>query len=200
MIYARKRQIPLWAMGLVGFVALSAAGSMFSAPLQNNLTSGEARTSSGSRYTSFTNSIEAAKDHFPVGSGFGTFQNIYPMYEDPAKVTRFYMNHVHGDYIELALEGGLLAGLLILFFLGWWCRRVIQIWRAENADYFARAATIASGAILAHCLVDYPLRTAAVGALFAMCCGLMAEPRPRAAQPRRQSSGDEQQVRHLSAD
>ena len=96
------------------------------------------------------------------------------------------MNHVHGDYIEIVLETGAAGFLLILLFLIWWARRVAAIWGSEDKDVFARAATIASAAILAHSVVDYPLRTAAISAIFAMCCALMAEPRAK--------------VRHLSAD
>jgi hypothetical protein len=88
---------------------------------------------------------------------------------------------------------------LILAFLLWWARRTVTIWRTEDADYFARAATVASAAILAHSLVDYPLRTAAIGAVFAMCCALMAEPRAKARRSRRREE-DKPEARHLSAD
>jgi O-antigen ligase len=171
---------------------------VFSAPLGNNLTSEEARGKEESRYTSFTRTLEAAGAYMPVGSGIGTFQEIYPGREDPAATTRWYMNHVHGDYIELALETGAPGLLVILLFLAWWMRRVFSIWSADDPDYYARAATIASAAILAHSIVDYPLRTAAISALFAMCCALMAEPRARVRQNHKPPP--EEQARHLSAD
>jgi O-antigen ligase len=113
-------------------------------------------------------------------------------------VDRFYMNHVHSDYIELALETGIPGLLVLALFLLWWVRRTVSIWKADEPDYFARAATIASAGILAHSLVDYPLRTAAMSAVFAMCCALMAEPRGevKTAQGRAAGKG----ARHLSAD
>jgi hypothetical protein len=37
------------------------------------------------------------------------------------------------------------------------------------ASNFAKAATIASAAILAHSIVDFPLRTAAIASVFATC-------------------------------
>jgi O-antigen ligase len=111
------------------------------------------------------------------------------------------MNHVHGDYIELALETGLPGIVLILLFLLWWGRRTVAIWRAVEPDHFARAATIASAAILAHSLVDYPLRTAAISAVFALCCALMAEARAKTRRSRRRSEEEEKPAaRHLSAD
>ena len=83
-------------------------------------------------------------------------------------------------------------------FLLWWTGRTIAIWRAETPDYFAMAATIASFAILAHSVVDYPLRTAAISALFAACCALMADPRARVRH--REKQAPENRARHLSAD
>jgi O-antigen ligase len=199
MILYRRKRLPIWtpiaaAVLLAGSIAL-----MLSAPFGNNLTSEQARSSQESRYTSFGRSIEAARDHLPVGSGIGTFPEIYPAYENPEAVTRWYMNHVHNDYIELALETGLAGIALMVLFLLWWLRRTFLIWRTEEPDHAARAATIASAVILAHSFVEFPLRTAAIGAVFAMCCALMAEPRPRA---RRKSRNDTPtaQARHLSAD
>ena len=96
------------------------------------------------------------------------------------------------------LETGLAGLLLIAVFLLWWAGRVIAIWRAPIIDHFARAATIASGAILAHSMVDFPLRTSAIAAVFAMCIALMAGPRLRLKVNRAPSEG--QGARHLSID
>lgn len=200
MILSRKRKLPRWSILVVLLLALASVAVAFSAPFGNNLTGEAAKGAEDSRYTSFTRSLDAAKEYMPAGSGIGTFQTIYRMHEDPDTVTHFYMNHVHSDLIELFLETGVPGLLLILVFLYWWTRRTIGIWRAEEADHLARAATVASAAILAHSLVDYPLRTAAISALFAMCLALMAEPRPRVRARRQRSSERQSQARHLSAD
>jgi O-antigen ligase len=189
-----------WRITGIALIALLTVGSIaavFSSPFQNNLTSQGAERSTVSRATSFAKSIEATKDYFPFGSGIGSFVQVYQQREDPGAVTQVYMNHVHGDYIEAVLETGLPGALLILLFLIWWARRTFDIWRAEEADPFAMAATIATAAILAHSAVDYPLRTAAISAVFAMCCGLMAEPR---AQVRKKQVQAKDAARHLSAD
>jgi O-antigen ligase len=199
MILSRKRRLPRWSVAVVALLIAGSVAAAFSAPFGNNLTTQAARTTEESRYTSFTRTIDAAGDYMPVGSGIGTFGEIYPTRENPANITRFYMNHVHGDYIELALETGVPGLLLILLFLLWWGRRAVAVWRAEEPDYYARAATIASAAILAHSLVDYPLRTAAIGAIFAMCCALMAESRARVKKSAR-AADPAKQARHLSAD
>jgi O-antigen ligase len=196
MLYARKRRPPLWTLILIGLLLAASVGTVMSAPFGNNLTSVKAGDEDSRRLT-YARTLAAAGDYFPVGSGVGTFQQIYRQHEDPARIDTSYMNHAHSDYVELALETGVLGYLVLAVFLFWWGRRAVAAWRPEEPDVYARAATIASVAILAHSLVDYPLRTAAIGAVFAMCCGLMSDARP---QTRRKAPApDEAGARHLTA-
>jgi O-antigen ligase len=198
MLISRKRRIPAWAAALTAAVAVGSMYVPFAAPLGNNLTTEEAKTSEFSRYNTFAKSIDVAEKYLPIGSGVGTFAQIYRRYEDPAAVGAMWLNHVHSDFIEVAVEAGLPGLAVLLVFLVWWLNRLVRIWRLEKPDHVARAATIASAAILAHSLVDYPLRTAAISALFAACCALMAEPRSRVR--RDEEHVKENQARHLSAD
>jgi O-antigen ligase len=197
MVLSRKMRIPGWAGLVILAVAAVPIYLIFTGPFGNNLVGAEAKTS-GSRQESFSVSARAASDYLPMGSGLGTFQRIYRLYEDPQTVDDVHMNHVHGDYIEFVLETGLLGLLILLIFLAWWTRRAVLVFNAAERDFFATAAVIASGAVLAHSIVDYPIRTAAIMTIFAACCALMAEARPRArsATPRAQRPT----ARHLSAD
>jgi len=184
-----------WGLAGVGLAGLLAIGAILSSPLQNNLTAAGAERDSSSRYTSFSNSLHAAADHFPVGSGVGSFVDVYPSYENPEWVDRWFVNHVHNDFIELGLETGLPGMLLIAAFLLWWAQRLVAIWRAPVIDHFARAATIASGAMLLHSLVDFPLRSTGIAALFAFCIALMVGARRRSAV---EMPADPHGARHLS--
>src|SRR3546814_3413651 len=94
-----------------------------------------------------------------------------------------------------------LPGLaLIVAFLLWWVRRTHAIWLSNESGPLQRAATIASAAILVQSAVGYPLRTAALSAVFAACCALMARPRVRKEEPRRRDEGKRsRKARHLSA-
>ncbi|HZF44924.1 MAG TPA: O-antigen ligase family protein [Sphingomonadaceae bacterium] len=131
----------------------------------------------GSREVIFARTLAAIGDFWPVGTGVGTFAEIYPSYEDPLTVTRTYINHAHNDYLELLLETGILGLIVLLGFLLWWVVRAGRIWAGAPTSPFARAAVIASATLLVHSLVDYPLRTAALSSLFAACVALMAAPR-----------------------
>ena len=199
LVYSRKRRIPAWAFGVLLLVLAGSVAAAFSAPFDNNLTGQKAHTTEDSRLTSFTVTAKAARQFLPVGSGVGTFQQIYRTFEDGGKVDRFYMNHAHSDYLELALETGIPGLALVILFVLWWARRSAAVWRDPEADPFAKAATIAIGAMLAHSAVDYPLRTAAVSAVFAACCALLSQPRPTVERRSRARSG-KPTARHLSAD
>ncbi|MEA3034248.1 MAG: hypothetical protein QOH86_2264 [Sphingomonadales bacterium] len=197
MILSRRRRLPRWTPVLVALLLVGSVAAVFTAPFANNLTSQGAAAQEDSRYNSFRKTSAAAVEFMPAGSGIGTFQAIYRTHEDPGGVDRFYMNHAHSDLLELALETGAPGLALLLAFLLWWGLRTSAIWRAEEPDYYARAATVATAAIMAHSLVDYPLRTAAVSVLFAISCALMAEPRAAARRSRERSKSE---ARHLEAD
>jgi O-antigen ligase len=198
MLRTRKSRTPVWALPVLLAVAGGSIALAFSAPVQRFIASEGMGASPQSRIGFAKVTLAAAQDFLPVGTGVGTFPDIYPSYEDESEVERVYVNHAHGDYFELALETGVPGVVLILLFFAWWVRRVATIWRAEEPDYFARAATIASAAILVHSVVDYPLRTAAISALFAALCALMAGSRPRTRRTR--SEQQPAKARHLSAD
>lgn len=190
-----KRNWARWSVAGIALLGVAGVALIFSSPTQRSVPATGAGVSLESRATIFKTSLTAASDFAPLGSGVGTFADIYPRYEDPASVWPTYVNHVHSDFIEILLETGV-AGLILLgLFLVWWIARLVAIWRSPNVDQFARAATIASAAILAHSLVDYPLRTSAISAIFAMCLALMVQPRRGATVEPAQG---EQKARHLS--
>ena len=186
-----------WCLGGVILLVGAAVVAIFVVPVESKVAALGTDQSYSTRATSFSNSLRAAADAFPVGTGSGSFAAVYPAYEDPDIVDRWFVNHVHNDYIELVLEAGLAGMLLILVFLLWWAGRVFVIWRAPIIDPFARAATVASAAILAHSLVDFPLRMSAISAVFAMSVALMAGPRRRAKAEQAESES-EHGARHLS--
>lgn len=168
---ARRFVAPVAALIVIACLLL-----LMTAPVAAEF-AGTDRSSLDSRWGIWENTLLLTRETFPVGIGLGSFVSAYPLTEDPAAVQLTYINHAHNDYLELLLEMGLAGALLMLAFLGWWGSRVVRVWRSGLSSQYARAATIASGAILVHSFVDYPLRTAALSAVFAMCIGVMSQPR-----------------------
>lgn len=157
----------------VALVSIAAVLLVYLTPLQDKLLSSNA-TSFETRQAMWSNTIPAIGDNLALGSGVGSFPRVYRQYEDQAAVTPTVTNHAHNDYLEIALEAGLPGILLLAAFFLWWSSRAVPIWRSALVDPYAVAASIASAAILVHSLVDYPLRTAALGSIFAACLALMA--------------------------
>ncbi|MFI2901517.1 O-antigen ligase family protein, partial [Klebsiella aerogenes] len=69
--------------------------------------------------------------YFPAGSGFGGFDTIFRVHEPYALLKPTYFNHAHNDWLEILLDGGLPAALLLVVALGWWLRASIRVWRAS---------------------------------------------------------------------
>lgn len=166
---------PLTAVALASMAAILI---VYLTPLNDKFAASNA-TSFDSRQTMWSTTMPAIRDNLLLGSGVGSFQQVYPQYEDPAAVTATFVNHAHNDYLEIALETGIPGLLLVAAFLWWWVSRAVPIWRSAAVDRYALAGSIVSAAILVHSLVDYPLRTAALSTIMAASLALMSRPRPR---------------------
>lgn len=122
--------------------------------------------------------IEMARDFFPVGSGFGSFDPIFRFYEPFSMLRATYLNHAHNDFLETVITGGLPALVLLALFLIWTAPRLLAAFRRlpqSCAPRFAAFSAAAIVLILLSSLVDYPLRTPLMGLLFALACGWLAQ-------------------------
>lgn len=182
-----------WLVGAVVFSMVAGLAALASSSIGGTRIAQDASSSVQSRGEIFRTTGRAIVDFMPFGSGLGSFVNVYRLYESPDKVTNEYVIHAHNDYAELALELGVPGIALMVLFLATWLVAAKGAWRRDAWNPFAQAASIASAAVLVHSLVDFPLRTAAVSASFAMCMALMAERRV----PARVDTNDLRPTRHL---
>lgn len=186
----RRFALPIGALALAAGIVFLATRPV--APVADSASANAESIASRSDIWSRTG--QAIAGSFPVGTGLGSFEQVYRHYEDPAAVTTEYVNHAHNDYLELVLELGIAGIILILLFLGWWALAASRIWTSQLSTPFARAATIASAAILAHSIVDFPLRTATIACILAAAVALIAQRfRPAAAAER----GELRPARHV---
>jgi len=131
------------------------------------------------------NTVAAAKAYMPFGSGMGSFVPVYAMFERPEDLMAdTFANRAHNDVVELWLETGVAGLVLSAVFLVWLALRAVDVWRRKPDDALdvdqalARAAPLMIALLLAHSLVDYPLRTSALLATLAFACGLLIAPPP----------------------
>lgn len=122
-------------------------------------------------------SLRIGADMAPLGSGLGTFVPVYGMYEAPQTLEAGLVNYAHNDWLQLWLEGGIGAAVLLGLFCFWYFSRSFHVWRRGGNsldDLLPRAASLVIALLLIHSFVDYPLRSTALMCVFALACGLMA--------------------------
>lgn len=104
---------------------------------------------------------EMVRDHWLVGTGFGSFDAVYRIYEPTALLLPAYVNQAHNDWAQLLIEGGLPAALCLLGLLGWTGAAILTLARRAglrpDADVMFWTAWLVI--VMAASVVDYPLRT-----------------------------------------
>lgn len=128
------------------------------------------------RLSFWANAIAAIRAYGPLGSGFGSFPLVYQSVEPLGSMTGSYVNHAHNDYLELALEGGVPAIIILVAGLVLMAVRARLLLMAAPRSGLGIAALGAVLIILLHSLVDYPLRMLSLGALFGFVCAIMLVP------------------------
>jgi O-antigen ligase len=115
--------------------------------------------------------LHMAWKYAPVGSGFGSFVEVYQIDETISSLSTSYFNHAHNDLLEIALEGGALALLLLLLAYFGWAKAAWSAWRSPSKQKsgvsFARLGSIILLILALGSLGDYPLRVPSL-ACFAM--------------------------------
>lgn len=170
--------LPLVAVLVVGAGALigfDAVTSRFSAD--------QLASSAGFRGELARTSLQGALAFWPWGSGWGTYDMVYPRFQ-PASLPGF-ANHAHMDYVEMLLEGGIFFVVFAAAFLWLAGERAWRLARAalreRTLDREAMAATLCGLGLLGlllHSLVDFNLRIPANAILGALLAGAYLRPLP----------------------
>lgn len=107
-------------------------------------------------------SADMAREYFPVGSGFGSFTEVFKAGEPQDALGFTYTNHVHNDWLEMLMTGGLPAILLLLVLVALWGWRSYRAWfvmRGSTREaQFSRLASVLFFMLALASIGDYPLR------------------------------------------
>ncbi len=103
--------------------------------------------------------VEMLETHWIFGAGFGSFEQVYQTYEPTELLMSVYINQAHNDWVQLIIEGGVVAALILLSLLIWIARGIVAI-SSSRASRVRGIFWVSIFAIIsAASLVDYPLRT-----------------------------------------
>jgi O-antigen ligase len=180
------RQIPLLRLLplIIGVVAVAAALFLSRDEAFRRLAAGE---NDETRVDVFPILVDMARDLFPAGSGFGSFDTMFRIYEPHERLYATYLNQAHNDYAQILIEGGALVLPLVAAFALWFVVRLLRLWLNRPTSpnqLLGRTASIVAVIILASSVVDYPLRTPLIAVLMAIaCCWLLPPPSATAAKP-----------------
>jgi len=128
-----------------------------------------------SRTTIWTDSFKIVKDFPILGSGLGTFSQIFPMYKS-FHIRRF-VSHAENDFLQLASEVGLIGvGVLFILFIFLFVRAVAGIRSMSFADsrrYIGIGGLVSVLALMFHSIVERNLQIPANAFLFTFLWALV---------------------------
>lgn len=110
-----------------------------------------------------------AAKYFPVGSGMGSFVQVYQIDEPAALLGLSYVNHAHNDWLEIWLTAGvpgmLLVGLAVFGYIrSTYAAFFGKLGQTRGAAY-ARVGAVVIFIFALASVVDYPLRVPSIACL-----------------------------------
>jgi O-antigen ligase len=116
--------------------------------------------------------------YWPFGAGFGTFDKLYYIHEPNELLMPSYFNQAHNDWLQIIIEGGALAAIMILAGLIWYVFSVYKLYVASSKNMTHLLFWFGSLAILSIAsAVDYPMRTPIFGVVIIWLLALLSEGR-----------------------
>jgi len=103
------------------------------------------------------------------GSGLGSFRDVFSGLEDRSQIGKFFIQHVHNDYVEVLVETGIPGILIVVAMLCWFIKRALSTFfrKGKSSKMLQKILLISMFCPIIHSIIDYPLRTPAIAALTA---------------------------------
>lgn len=116
--------------------------------------------------------LAAISDHLWLGSGLGTFQDVFPLYRSATSASPVIWDKAHNDYLEILLGLGLPAASALLLGLGLLVARCFRgsLERRRNS-HIPLAGAMAGVLAGCHALFDFSLQIQAVALQLALILG-----------------------------
>jgi hypothetical protein len=169
---------------LIGGAVFSALLILASTPVVERMKSVmemEAEASFHSRVVAWGGVGRLIGDHPLLGTGPGTFEDVFTQYQPPGMGIRF--KRAHNDYLQFVADGGLLVIPVMIWLIVALYKRGFQ--KLKNPSRLIRGVCLGAmtgiTAILAHSIIDFNLHIPANALLFSVLVALVVMPVPRRA-------------------
>jgi O-antigen ligase len=177
---------------IAAFAVAIVAGVLWLAPervVNRVLGPEEAGAPAETFYTSrgwiWQDTLTLIKAHPVTGVGLGAYETAYPIYSTSDGALR--VNYAHNDYLQILSDGGIIGGIIALWFIVLVVRAISQGVRMQDPWLSAVALGSGSGiiAMLVHSLFDFNLQLPANAMLFLFLTAILSSLGAVSRQPAR---------------
>jgi O-antigen ligase len=160
-------------LGVIAAVALVFAVYIGLTPVLERFSPGEVSLSYDARARIAAGTVRAALDFLPLGSGLGTFADVFPRYQ--LETFPGFFDHAHNDYAEAFLELGVaalaaLAFLLVAYVMRW--RALLRSRPSRSLGYLQLGAGLGMLAMIVHGIFDFNFHIPANALYFSFLAGV----------------------------
>lgn len=174
---ARNWRVVALVMGVALALSLGVVGFNFALSRFETESFG---ASAGIRNLLARTTLEGAAQFWPVGAGWGTYEQVYPRFQPPEIVG--VANYAHQDYAQLIFEGGIFSIVLIGAFAWLAGTRAVLLVRTFRRRRFHREEMLSAMCglgllgFLLHSLVEFPMHIPANAIMASLLAGIYLRP------------------------
>ncbi len=125
------------------------------------------------RWHAYMSALAAVADRPWLGTGLGSFADVFPAYRSPDAQIRGIFDRAHNTPLEIAVEMGIPFAMVVV---GGWGLLALVVLRAALTSPSRSLVTVAGAAILffatVHSLIDYPLQIPGYALFFYLLVGI----------------------------
>ena len=139
------------------------------------------------RFDLWRDTMPALRDFWLTGSGWNTYGTLMLVY--PRTDMSVFPREAHNDYLQLAVEGGLLVGIPVLMLIFTVAREIVRKLRQPQDEmtwWIRMGAAAGISGMAVQELTEFSLQIPGVALLFGTCVAIaIHEPAPVEEKPRR---------------
>ncbi|MCJ2181909.1 O-antigen ligase family protein [Novosphingobium sp. 1949] len=172
--FIQKLNVRSVVLGLVGFGVALGAGGLLAAQNQKLVQSfSRFERTDDRRPLIWQDAVVSARHFWPLGAGIGAFDEVFQVDESLENLGAGRAGRAHDDYLEVAVESGLVGLMLLAAWLAFAGLRCVQAFRFGGGVTQAAAAIVIL--FILQSFIDYPLRNQTLLCVAGIVLAVLAE-------------------------